>query len=130
MSKELVNAIADMREEKALMLVKEMVKSGSDPMAILDLAREAMTVVGQRYDEGAYFLPELMLAGEMLNQITDGPADTTRHLDVEVEARHRRKAGSVGAYMIKVRRPFHTIDPTGFSDTRCWCDCARIRAGR
>lgn len=71
MSEKLVNAIADMREEEALMLVKEMVEGGSDPMAILDLAREAMTVVGQRYDEGAYFLPELMLAGEMLNQITD-----------------------------------------------------------
>ena len=40
-------------------------------MAILDSAREAMAIVGQRYDEGAYFLPELMLAGEMLSQITD-----------------------------------------------------------
>ena len=71
MSKKLVKAIADMREEEALKLVKEMVESGSDPMAILDFAREAMAIVGQRYDEGTYFLPELMLAGEMLNQITD-----------------------------------------------------------
>jgi methanogenic corrinoid protein MtbC1 len=71
MSKKLVNAIADMREEEALALVKEMVEGGSDPMAILDAAREAMAIVGQRYQEGAYFLPELMLAGEMLNQITD-----------------------------------------------------------
>ena len=71
MSKELVNAIADMREEEALKLVKEMVKGDSEPMAILDAAREAMVVVGQRYDEGDYFLPELILAGEMLNQITD-----------------------------------------------------------
>ena len=71
MSKELVKAIADMREEKALKLVKEMVEGGSEPVAILDAAREAMGIVGQRYDEGAYFLPELILAGEMLNQITD-----------------------------------------------------------
>ena len=71
MSKELVNAIADMREEEALKLVKEMVKGDSEPMAILDAAREAMVVVGQRYDEGDYFLPELIMAGEMLNQITD-----------------------------------------------------------
>jgi len=48
-----------------------MVKSGSDPMIILDAAREAMAIVGQRYEEGTYFLPELMLAGEMLNQITE-----------------------------------------------------------
>jgi methanogenic corrinoid protein MtbC1 len=71
MSKELVNAIADMREAQTLKLVKEMVEGGSEPMAILGAAREAMDVVGKRYEEGAYFLPELMLAGEMLNQITD-----------------------------------------------------------
>ena len=71
MSKKLVNAIADMREQEALQLVREMVEGGSEPMAILDAAREAMSIVGQRYDEGVYFLPELILAGEMLNQITD-----------------------------------------------------------
>jgi methanogenic corrinoid protein MtbC1 len=71
MSKKLVNAIADMREEEALKLVKEMVEGGSEPMAILDAAREAMAIVGQRYQEGTYFLPELVVAGEMLDQITD-----------------------------------------------------------
>jgi methanogenic corrinoid protein MtbC1 len=71
MSKELVNAIAEMREEEALKLVKEMVEGGSGPMAVLDTAREAMAIVGQRYDEGKYFLPELMMAGEILSQITD-----------------------------------------------------------
>ena len=71
MSEQLVNAIADMREEETLKLVKEMVEVGSEPMAILDAAREAMDIVGKRYEEGAYFLPELMLAGEMLNQITE-----------------------------------------------------------
>jgi methanogenic corrinoid protein MtbC1 len=71
MSKKLVNAIADMREEEALKLVREMVEGGSDPMAILDAAREAMDIIGQRYEKGTYFLPELILAGEMLNQITE-----------------------------------------------------------
>jgi methanogenic corrinoid protein MtbC1 len=71
MSDKLVHAIADMREEEALTLVKEMVESGVEPMVILDAAREAMAIVGQRYEKGAYFLPELMLSGEMLSQITD-----------------------------------------------------------
>ena len=71
MSKKLVNAIADMREEEALKLAKEMVEGGAEPMAILDATREAMAIVGQRHQEGTYFLPELILAGEMLNQITD-----------------------------------------------------------
>jgi methanogenic corrinoid protein MtbC1 len=71
MSEELVNAIADMREDEALKLVNEMVKDDVEPMAILDSAREAMGIVGQRFEEGTYFLPELMLAGEMLSQITE-----------------------------------------------------------
>jgi methanogenic corrinoid protein MtbC1 len=71
MSDQLVHAIADMREQEALDLVKQMVKSGVQPMAILDAAREAMVIVGQRFEQGVYFLPELLLSGEMLNQITD-----------------------------------------------------------
>jgi len=72
MSEELVNAIADMREEEALTLVWELVANGeAEPMAILDAAREAMVIVGQRYEEGIYFLPELMLAGEMLIGVAD-----------------------------------------------------------
>ncbi len=70
MSKELVYAIADMRERKALTLVQEMVEIGTDPMDILADARAAMDIVGQRFEQGTYFLPELMMAGEMLNQIS------------------------------------------------------------
>ena len=45
MSKDLVDVIADMKEEEALRLVKEMVESGSESIAILDAAREAMDIV-------------------------------------------------------------------------------------
>jgi len=94
MSKKLVNAIADMREKEALKLVKEMVEGGSEPMAILDSAREAMTIVGQRYEEGKYFLPELMLAGEMLSQITDVVKPELSKLP-EVEHRGKVVIGTV-----------------------------------
>ncbi len=70
MSKKLVSAIADMREEEALKLVRKMVAEGTPPLQILDAAREAMGIVGERYEKGTYFLPELILAGEMLAQIT------------------------------------------------------------
>lgn len=50
MSEQLVNAIAGMREDDALMLAEEMVNSGADPMEILGAAREAMDIVGQRFE--------------------------------------------------------------------------------
>ena len=71
MSKKLINAIADMKEQEALTIAKEMVEGGSDPMEILDSTRKAMDIVGKRYEEETYFLPELMLAGVMLNQIAE-----------------------------------------------------------
>ena len=36
-----------------------MLDAGEDPQVILDAASEAMTIVGNRFDEKEYFLPEL-----------------------------------------------------------------------
>ena len=66
---ELVEAMANMKEKEALQLVDDMLASGEDPNKILDLSSEAMQVVGQRYQEGTYFLPELIMSGEMLRKI-------------------------------------------------------------
>ncbi len=69
MSKELVNAIADMEYEQVLALSKEMLVQGTDPVAILDDCRVAMEIVGKRFEEGEYFLAELIQAGEILKEI-------------------------------------------------------------
>lgn len=71
MSEELVSAITDMREEDAIQLVQDMLAKGVKPIAILDAAREAMDIIGQRYEKGLYFLPELIMAGEMMGQIAE-----------------------------------------------------------
>jgi methanogenic corrinoid protein MtbC1 len=67
----LVEAIADMREEEALDLARTALDGGTPPLEVLDSAREAMAVVGGRFEKGEYFVPELILAGEMLREISD-----------------------------------------------------------
>ena len=67
----LVEAMADMKEKEALQIVDELLAQGEDPNKILDLSSEAMQVVGTRYQEGTYFLPELIMSGEMLRKIGD-----------------------------------------------------------
>jgi methanogenic corrinoid protein MtbC1 len=69
MAHELVEAMANMKEKDALRIVDEMLEKGEDPNYILDLSSEAMAVVGERYQEGTYFLPELIMSGEMLKKI-------------------------------------------------------------
>jgi methanogenic corrinoid protein MtbC1 len=66
---ELVEAMANMKEKEALQLVDDLLAKGEDPQTILDLSSEAMQVVGERYQEGTYFLPELIMSGEMLRKI-------------------------------------------------------------
>ena len=65
----LLDAIADMREDEALELAKSLLDAGEDPLRILEVCRTAMETVGKRFQAGEYFLPELILAGEMLERI-------------------------------------------------------------
>ena len=68
--KQLVDWLADMDEDSALELAKRMLlEEGKDPLRVLELCRTAMDRVGKRFEEGEYFLPELVLAGEMLETI-------------------------------------------------------------
>ena len=69
MSEELVRAIADMREEEAIALARQLLAGGTRPTAVLDDCRAAMQIVGKRFEQGQYFIPELILAGEMFKAI-------------------------------------------------------------
>jgi 5-methyltetrahydrofolate--homocysteine methyltransferase len=71
MSGNLVDAMVNMKEKEALAIAKELAESGEDPLKVLDLCKEALEMVGKRFEEGTYFLPELVLAGEMMRQISD-----------------------------------------------------------
>ena len=70
MSDKLISHIVEMEEEEALALAKELLDAGTPPMQILNDCRVAMEVVGKRFEEGQYFIPELILAGEMLKAIS------------------------------------------------------------
>ena len=67
----LVEAITDMREEDAVRTATEMLGKGTNPLDVLDSCREAMGIIGQRFEAGDCFVPELIFAGEILRQISD-----------------------------------------------------------
>jgi len=70
MSEKLVDAIVNMKEDEAVSITNELIEGGEDPVKILAACREAVGVVGKRFEEGTYFLPELIMAGEMLSEIS------------------------------------------------------------
>jgi 5-methyltetrahydrofolate--homocysteine methyltransferase len=71
MSKRLIDAITEMREEDALEITHALLNEGATPADILGYCKEAMEVIGARFEKGEAFIPELMLAGEMMSAISD-----------------------------------------------------------
>ena len=71
MSADYVNLLADLKEDEVLKLTKERLDGGEEPMNILDDSREGMAIVGKRFADGEYFLPELVFSGELLKLITE-----------------------------------------------------------
>ena len=71
MSQELVLAITEMREDDALAITNQMLDAGILPLDILDACREAMDIIGQRFEAGEAFIPELIMAGEMMSEISE-----------------------------------------------------------
>ena len=71
MSEKLIEAMVEMKEQEALEIARDLISSSEDPLKILNACSEAMETVGQRFETGEYFLPQLILAGEMLRQISE-----------------------------------------------------------
>jgi 5-methyltetrahydrofolate--homocysteine methyltransferase len=52
-------------------MVKERLDTNEDPLNILDDSRIAMSEIGERFSNGQYFIPELVFAGEIMQEISD-----------------------------------------------------------
>jgi len=58
-------------DEKAIDYVKLMLEHGVKPVEIIDILREAMEVIGEKYEKGEYFISELITAGEIGEKIVE-----------------------------------------------------------
>ncbi|MFH1152931.1 MAG: cobalamin-dependent protein [Pseudomonadota bacterium] len=67
----LMDAVTHMREGEALEITDALLNLDADPVKILNVCTEAMEDVGRKFEAGTYFLPELMMAGEILKQISE-----------------------------------------------------------
>jgi methanogenic corrinoid protein MtbC1 len=66
----LKEAVIELREEDALRIADEELQGGTDPLEVVAACREAMDVIGQRFADGEAFIPELIMAGEIMTGIT------------------------------------------------------------
>lgn len=70
MTELLFHALVEMQEKEALQAAGQLLESGTSPIRILNACSAAMEAVGKRFETGEYFLPNLIMAGEMMKQIS------------------------------------------------------------
>ncbi len=63
----LTHAIVEMEENKTIELTKRLLESKTDALSVFKAYQDAMTEVGKRFEEGVYFIPELVMSGDMMN---------------------------------------------------------------
>ena len=103
MKEKLIAAVSTMKEQEALKLAQEMLDKGKDPQLILDACSEAMSIVGNNYEQGKYFLAELMMSGDILRQISE-------LVKPRMTARSSGKASTLGRVVIgTVKNDIHDI---------------------
>jgi 5-methyltetrahydrofolate--homocysteine methyltransferase len=96
MSSDLVDAMIHMREAEAMELAQELLDAGEDPLKVLERCREALEIVGKQFEAGKYFLPELILSGEMLKKISQlAKPFIQKESDKKDEAKGKVVIGSV-----------------------------------
>jgi len=65
MPQDLPAALVGLQRDKVVGLVESRIAEGEDPRTILDECRQGMSLVGERFQTGEYYLAELLLSAEI-----------------------------------------------------------------
>jgi 5-methyltetrahydrofolate--homocysteine methyltransferase len=67
----LVEAVVEMQEDKALELTQQYLDEGLDPLEIFGAYRKALEEIGKRFEQQIYFIPELIMSGELMKNAAE-----------------------------------------------------------
>jgi methanogenic corrinoid protein MtbC1 len=67
----LIDLVLELDEEEALTIVQRRLQKGDDPLSIVEDCQEGMRRVGERYEQGQYFLSGLIMAGEIFREVME-----------------------------------------------------------
>ncbi|MBC2716149.1 MAG: cobalamin-binding protein [Desulfobacteraceae bacterium] len=70
MSENLSKALTELKRDEVLDTLKRRIDNNDDPIQLLEECREGMTVVGELYQKGEYYLAEMMLSAKIFSEAT------------------------------------------------------------
>ncbi|MDH7578227.1 MAG: cobalamin-dependent protein [Bacillota bacterium] len=68
---ELAKSVVQLDQKQTLELVKSKLEKGVPVENIIEDCRQGMEIVGEKFSQGEYYLPELIMAGEIFNSIIE-----------------------------------------------------------
>lgn len=69
MKNELISAIANLEEDKAIAIVREKLLSGETAFEIVEQCSKGIEAVGKKYSSGGYYLSDLVMSEAILKEI-------------------------------------------------------------
>ena len=63
-----INEIVELNEDNVNKQLEARLQNNEDPLKIMDDIKEAMKIIGDKFSKKEYFLPELIMSGEILRQ--------------------------------------------------------------
>ncbi len=63
-------SLVNMKKAQVIEMTQTLLAKGTDPLSLLDASKKAMTEVGRLFEAQEYFVPELILAGRLLKDIS------------------------------------------------------------
>ncbi|MGD9217350.1 MAG: cobalamin-dependent protein [Desulfobacteraceae bacterium] len=67
----LKEAVVEMQEDKALLLTQHYLDEGLEPASLFGAFQEALIEIGNRFEKEVYFIPELIMSGEMMKKASE-----------------------------------------------------------
>lgn len=67
----LVQLVVDLKEAQCITEVSDMLAAGCPPQDLLDSCLNGMQEIGQRFEDGRYYISALIMAGAIMRQITE-----------------------------------------------------------
>lgn len=90
-----IDEIVELNEIKAIDLLKEKITNNEDPMVIMEEVKTAMKKIGERFENKEYFLPDLIMSGEITRQIFEIVGPKLKETEKSAEKKGKVLLGTV-----------------------------------
>lgn len=90
-----ITEIVELNEDSVKDLLKKRLESNEDPLKIMEDVKGAMKIIGEKFSNKEYFLPELIMSGEILRDIFEVLGPKLKESNITEEKKGKVLLGTV-----------------------------------